>query len=285
MGEGTGQSATAWRLIVSPSGPGARAMAVDEALLEACASDPAGFVPVLRLYAFEPPCLSLGRFQPAGEVDREACRRLGIDVVRRPSGGRAVLHDRCLTYALIAPVEAAPFVDGIRASAERIGGALTAGLRRLGADLTTSLPSRRHRSPGDCFAVPGAGEVVAGDKKLVGSAQVRRGGAALQHGTIRLRSDAGHAAAVLHGDPDRGAAGGRTALDALCGRPVTFTEAAQAVAAGIAAAFGATLRGTALPDSDRLRAEAIERDRYRADRWTWDGHRRSERSEGKRWTE
>jgi lipoate-protein ligase A len=180
-----------------------------------------------------------------------------------------VLHDRCLTYALIAPVEVAPFAGGVRASAERIGSALVAGLCRLGVTLATARPSERGRYLADCFSLPAAGEVVAGARKLAGSAQVRRGVAALQHGTIRLRSDAGDATPLLRRVAPDGRAGSPTALDALCGRPVTFTEAAQAVMAGIAETFGMALRGAALTVPERQRAIELERERYRSDSWTW----------------
>jgi lipoate-protein ligase A len=269
MVDGAGRPAAVWRLVVSPPAPGAWAMAIDEALLDACVAAPAGFVPVLRLYAFAPPCLSLGRFQRTDDVDRDACRRLNVDVVRRPSGGRAVLHDRCLTYALIAPAEAAPFDGGIRNSAERIGAALAAGLCRLGVVLSTAPSPERGRYPADCFALPAAGEVVAGGRKLAGSAQVRRGAAALQHGSVRLRLGAGNAARLLRHSRSDDPSDGPTTLEALCGRPVTFTETASAVAAGIVGTFGVTLRGTVLTEAERQRAIELERDRYHSDGWTW----------------
>jgi lipoyl(octanoyl) transferase len=262
-------AAPIWRLILSDAVPGARAMAVDEALLEACAADPDVFVPAVRLYAFDPPCLSLGRFQRTDDVDRDACRRLGADVVRRPTGGRAVLHDRCLTYALVAPVDAPPFAGGVRASAERIGAALAAGLGRLaGSVITAPAPARGHR-PADCFALPGAGEVVADGRKLAGSAQLRRDGAALQHGTVRLRADAGLIAPLLRDSPAAEATAGPTALDRLCGRPATFTEVALAVTAGIAETFGVRFCGRPLSAEEERRAVALEHERYRRDTWTF----------------
>lgn len=253
-----------WRLILSPPAPGARAMATDEALLDACAADPGRFPPVLRLYAFDPVCLSLGRFQRLADVDLTACARSRIDVVRRPSGGRAVLHDRCLTYALVAPAEAPPFAGGVRTSAHRIGEALAAGIRRLGAPVALASSPPRGVRPADCFALPGAGEVVSDGRKLAGSAQVRRGGAALQHGTIRLRSGAGLAAPLLR-DRERQqpvAAVPPAALDALLGRPVTFTEAAAAVAAGFAESFGVMLAGGFLTEAELHRAARLQAERY-----------------------
>ncbi|MGH2588279.1 MAG: lipoate--protein ligase family protein, partial [Dehalococcoidia bacterium] len=230
-----------WRLILMPPAAGARQMAVDEALLDACAAGPECFVPTLRFHAFTPACLSLGRFQPIEDVDLAACTRRGIVVVRRPSGGRAVLHDRCLTYALVAPIDAPPFAGGVRASAHRIGGALATGLHRLGADVSRAELQRRGHRSADCFAAPGSGEIVASGRKLAGSAQVRRGGAALQHGTIRLRADAGIPTGLLRSAGDPGVP--PSALDTLLGRPVTFTEVAQAVTAGFKETFGVKVIG------------------------------------------
>jgi lipoate-protein ligase A len=252
---------------------GARAMALDEALLRICADDPARFRPALRLYAFDPACLSLGRFQPAAAVDLDACRAHGVDLVRRPSGGRAVLHDRCLTYALIAPADAPPFVGGVRASAERIGRALAAGLRRLGAAIATAPSPPRGRRPADCFAVPSTGEIVSADGgKLAGSAQVRRGGAALHHGTVRLRVDAGDVTPLLRGEPGPAArpSVAPAALDALCGRPVGFDDAARAITAGFEDLFGATLEASPCSATEDECAAALERTVYRDAGWTFE---------------
>ena len=244
-------------------------MALDEALLETCAAAPERFTPVLRLYAFQPACLSLGRFQPLTDVDPEACARLSVDVVRRPTGGRAVLHDRCLTYALVAAVEAPPFAGGVRVSAARIGATLADGLRPLVPGVAPASAPERGRRPADCFAVAGAGELVVEGRKLVGSAQLRRGGAALQHGTLRLRPDAGRLAGLLRYEhSDDITSHGPTELDALCGRPVTFTEAAQAVAEGMARIFAVTLEGSTTTGEERARAEKLEQERYRCAAWT-----------------
>ena len=180
-----------------------------------------------------------------------------------------MLHDRCLTYALVAPGDAAPFVGGVRASALRIGEALATGLRRLGADVSLAPSPARGRRPADCFAMPGGGEIVAGGRKLAGSAQVRRNGAALQHGTIRLRSEAGIIAQVLHHSEDMPASTHTTAaLDALCRRPVTFTEAALAVRLGFTETFGVTLRGVGFSRDELERAAALKAARYGSTRWT-----------------
>src|SRR5690349_2496197 len=94
-------SEAGWRLLNDPPASGAWNMAVDEALLEGVAS---GRSPAtLRFYSWRPACLSLGYFQPFGIVDVSGCRARGVDVVRRPTGGRAILHDRELTYSLTLP--------------------------------------------------------------------------------------------------------------------------------------------------------------------------------------
>ncbi|MFN8559033.1 MAG: hypothetical protein U0531_17390 [Dehalococcoidia bacterium] len=168
------------RLIVSAAAPGPAQMALDEALLVRCAVAPEGSASTLRLYQFAPPCLSLGYFQPLADTDVDACARAGIDLVRRPTGGRAVLHECDLTYAMVAPVDGQIFTGGVRRSAERIGAALQAAVRQLGAADAVTAPGRvsapRRGRDADCFAVAGAHEPTLAGRKLAGSAQVRRAG-------------------------------------------------------------------------------------------------------------
>lgn len=155
-------------------------MAADEALL-ASVADGAG--PALRLYRWQPPALSLGHFQPDDDVDRAACARLGVDVVRRPTGGQGLLHGGDLTYAVVMPRPsgAAGRVDAVY---ELVAGAIIAGLRSLGVDAAVA----RHDGPAGpvCFAGQQGADLRVGERKVCGSAQVRRAGAVLQHGSILL---------------------------------------------------------------------------------------------------
>jgi lipoyl(octanoyl) transferase len=155
-------------------------MAADDALLAEVA---AGAPPALRLYRWSPPALSLGRFQPDDDVDPTACARLGVEVVRRPTGGRGLLHGADLTYAvaLPRPPGAAGGVDAVYCL---LAGALIAGLARLGVDAAVA----RHDGPAGpvCFAGQQGADLRVGERKLCGSAQVRRRGAVLQHGSILL---------------------------------------------------------------------------------------------------
>ncbi len=203
-------------------------MALDQGLLEEADRTGRAF---LRLYRFDPPCLSLGRNEPAAaRYDPAALAQRRLDVVRRPTGGRAVWHEHEVTYAVAAPI--ATF-GGLREAYRAIHTRLAAALQSLGIDATLALarprpPSPAHDRPGPCFATPVGGEVLVAGRKLVGSAQVRRGQAFLQHGSILLD---GSQAMVQVVSRERGAGSGETTLAAVLGRPVSFEEVADAIIA------------------------------------------------------
>lgn len=174
-------------------------MAVDELLLERVATQ----APVLRLYGWQPPAISVGYNQSAAaELDLDKCRQDGIDVVVRPSGGRAVLHWNELTYSLAWADDEPALVGGISASSQTVGNCLVAGLQLYGLDAelhpgdrARATPTRTPRDAGagghsipkaPCFASTSRWEVTCGGKKLIGSAQRRTRGGALQHGSLLL---------------------------------------------------------------------------------------------------
>ena len=173
----------AWHLLLDGAGhPGAWNMAVDDDLLREAGRTGAAF---LRLYRWDPPCLSFGRHEPAlTRYDRSRIEALGLDVVRRPTGGRAVWHEHEVTYAVAAPIARfGSLRDSYRAIHER----LAAALRRLGADATLAPDAPAPGiGAGACFAAPVGGEVLVAGRKVIGSAQVRRDSAFLQHGSILL---------------------------------------------------------------------------------------------------
>src|SRR5207253_884642 len=160
-------------------------MADDQVLLDGVAAGNAP--PTLRFYSRTPACLSLGYFQPFSIVNVEGCRGLGIDIVRRPTGGRAILHDRELTYSVALPASVLGHDAGILPSYRRLSLALQAGLARLGIEVSlapeSEAPSRAGQGP-VCFDRPSAHEILLRGRNVVGSAQVRRAGALLQHGSI-----------------------------------------------------------------------------------------------------
>jgi lipoyl(octanoyl) transferase len=229
-------------LIIDPPAPGEENMRRDVALLDACAR---GEIPgAVRLYGFRPACLSLGRMQPMSDVDVEACGRDGVDIVRRPSGGRAVLHDQEVTYSVVCRSSDPVFGGRVLESCARIHAAIATGLGILGVRTTPrALPAdiRRDAREGaavaDCFAKPAAHELLDElGRKLVGSAQARRSGALLQHGSVLLEPP--RAAAYLHGDAisTQGGVGVRE----LLGREVTREELVDALAEGFSRALAQT---------------------------------------------
>ena len=181
-----------WRLIIDGDWPGAENMARDVSMLDLVIAGEV--LPTLRLYGWSPPCLSLGRHQGEDAADVEFCRRNGIDIVRRPTGGRAVLHHLELTYAVAAPLGRGPLPRPLQDAYRVICSALVRGMGSLGVDagltggeVNVSLPGPQTAVP--CFEAPAGGEVVVGGRKLIGSAMRSRGGYILQHGAILLDWD------------------------------------------------------------------------------------------------
>jgi lipoate-protein ligase A len=185
--------ATPWRLIIDGDLPGAHNMARDWAVLEAVSEGESA--PTLRLYGWDPPCLTLGRHQGEEAANLEFCRAEGIDVVRRPTGGRALLHHLELTYAVIAPLQSGRLPIGLQDAYRSICQALVRAMRALGVDaeltggeVNLELPGPRSTVP--CFEAPAGGEVVVGGRKLIGSAMRAHAGTILQHGAIVIDWDA-----------------------------------------------------------------------------------------------
>jgi lipoate-protein ligase A len=208
---------------------GVENMATDEALLDdALRSGTAS----LRLYRWNPPTLSLGRNESDGLYDLAEIARLGIPVVRRPTGGKAVWHEHEVTYAAAGPVS---LFGSLRIAYRAIHSWIAAALQSLGAEVALA-PDRRVVGPLDaptsCFATPVGGEVVVRGRKLVGSAQRRRGSAFLQHGSILLDGSQDVVRAVSR----QASAGSETTLSAVLGRPVGFDEVAAAVVESFALA-------------------------------------------------
>lgn len=213
-----------WDLLVEPHGrSGTENMSVDLALLDEAGRTGGSF---LRLYRWSPPCLSFGRNEPVDtRYDRAAIERLGIDVVRRPTGGRAVWHDQEVTYAVAAPL--ATF-GSLRESYRSIHERLAVALRRLGvpADLAPRPKALTSLHGGACFASAVGGEVVVGGRKLVGSAQVRQGSAFLQHGSILLEGSQDVVSAVRR---QPSPVSNHTTVAEILGRPVTFAEVVEVI--------------------------------------------------------
>ena len=242
---------------------------------------------VLRLYGWGRPTVSFGRNEPAdGRYDREAGMARGVDFVRRPTGGRAVLHDAEVTYAVIAPASA---IGGPRAAYRAINRALASALGALGApvDLSTAA-GVRPLDAGPCFQSPAEGEVTAKGRKLVGSAQARLDGALLQHGSILVAGDQALLDDLLPDDSGTAPPGplgteAGTGGDAVKGRsphlpPATlraflpgidFDDVRDAVVRHMQKTFDGTWYSDEYRRSELETAARLERERYRNEAWTW----------------
>lgn len=243
-------------------------MAVDAALLESVQRTG---LPVLRLYTWEPACLSFGRNQrAAGVYDEGRARAAGIDIVRRPTGGLAVLHDHELTYCVLAPLH---LLGGPRGSYAAINRALVEGLRLLGVPAAQAEGTRgrgpSHAAAEPCFQAPAPGEVVAHGRKLVGSAQRCERGALLQHGSILL---AGSQTRVLDllaaaaGEPP--AHDGSIALRELLRSEPAAADVASAVCRGFECVSGTRLAPGTLTDEEHERTGNLIA-LYDSPEWTW----------------
>lgn len=252
-----------WRLLLSPAMLGARNMAMDEALMRRAAASGEA---VLRVYGWRVPTISLGRNQPArGRYDLARIAELGIDVVRRPTGGRAILHDHEVTYSVTAP---ASNLGELRESYDRVNRLLVDGLRRLGVESLVAKRDGGAPPPSDapCFEKPTAGELTLQGRKLAGSAQWRDAGALLQHGSILIHDDQVLLSSLLrHAAPQPSAP---ATLGAALGRDVPVEEIAEALFAAV--------RDMEDQEAERLELDeelevAVEEahSRYGSENWTW----------------
>lgn len=241
-------------------------MAVDEAIMTLHGQ---GKAPrTLRFYAWSPACLSVGYFQAAiKEIDVGACAAQGIDFVRRPTGGRAVLHDQELTYSVIASEADDSVSGGVADSFRKISAGIVEGFRRLGlaAEIGLHRPEARStlRTPA-CFDAASQHEVTFSGRKLVGSAQCRKGGVILQQGSIPLALDAGRLFSVFKTSGEDGA-GLRQFEERVLplrwalGRQVEVEDVAQALLAGFETALGPLIGGSLTQEEEALARDLVAR--------------------------
>jgi lipoyl(octanoyl) transferase len=223
---------------------------------------------VFSIYSWERPTLSFGRNQTAaGLYDRERIRRAGIDVVRRPTGGRAILHDREVTYSVTAPLDERA---SLRETYSRINHILLDGLARLGVGAEVAARVERAPSPGirPCFATPSEGELAAAGRKLVGSAQWRDSGALLQHGSILVDDDQSSLQSYVASAANRTETVPPPAT-------LTFLLGRAPGAAEVANAMFEAVRNLEDPEArqlteDEIRADALMQvPRFLDEEWTW----------------
>ncbi len=264
-----------WRLLLTPPETGAWNMAVDESILEYVGRRLS--LPTLRLYAWTPPCLSLGYAQPCAEVDSQRLSDQGWLLVRRPTGGRAILHTDELTYSVTAPLDEPRLAGSVLESYNRLAGALVQAVRSLGlpVEIKEGNDSNHSNLNPICFEVPSAYEITVGGKKLIGSAQARRKEGILQHGSLPLTGNLARIteALVFPDEAARAEAAGRllaraATVQSALGHEVSWEAAALAFRQAFESKLGLNFEEGSLSEGECLRAKELVRDKYDHPGWT-----------------
>ena len=252
-------------------------MAIDEAILEF--SERAEKPTTLRLYAWTPPCVSLGHGQPYNDVDLEHLVNSGWQVVRRPTGGRAILHTDELTYSVIGSQADPLLTGGVLEIYQRLSVALLEALKRMEitADATAkniSISENMKENP-ICFEVPSDYEITVNGKKLIGSAQAHRKNGVLQHGSLPLSGDLTRIVRVLRypNDYSRTEAAERllahaTTVESVLGFRGDWWVASQAMISAFRSTLGINLVPGDLTPSEGRRALELYKRKYNHHSWT-----------------
>jgi lipoate-protein ligase A len=281
------QEKDGWRIVFTGAEDAFFNMALDEALLCSCrdGSSP----PVLRLYLWNPPAVSLGYAQNARKaVDLRRCQERGIHVVRRMTGGRAVLHEDEITYSLCASLDGSPQLgQSTLRTYEKISMALLESLRLLGVDgeWVKPLPKRDrlHRHPDlskPCFASSSRYEITVGGKKLIGSAQRRfthpqaegRRQSFIQHGSIPTGKGKQSLAELLPGELSaekmrRTLECGATDLEQIAKRRIEPDEMISVLKAGFEEVFGTRMQDSVVSPEELRAAMLLKQEKYLSDEW------------------
>lgn len=279
--DNSGVSDRRWRLIVNEPADGAWNMALDEALLESVIE---GADPAFRLYAWDPPTVSLGYFQPLDDdIDEAEIVSRGFGLVRRPTGGRAILHADEITYSVSVRQSEIEGGDSLMGSYRTISRGIERGLNLIGVGAELAENSAKEDGGDDkslptvCFGKSARVDMVAAGRKIVGSAQTRRSGAILQHGSIPITIDPAEHLAVMPGglegssDPETG---DRMLQEAACGlaeiigRRPDFEQLTQQLAEGFSEALQIGFEASEPTSGEQARAEELVEQKYGADAWT-----------------
>lgn len=252
-------------------------MALDEAILTTVGSKNA--LPTMRLYAWEPACLSLGHAQPVSDVNQAALQANAWDLVRRPTGGRAILHTDELTYAVIAAQDEPLVAGSILESYQRIASGLLRALVHMNlkaqADQEYALPAGAQPKAPICFEVPSNYEITVAGKKLIGSAQARKLGGVLQHGSLPLYGDLTRItrALVYSGEEERQIAAQRllghaTTAESILGQPVEWQAAADSFQCAFEECFNIRFEISQPSEAELDLAAELQASKYAHPSWT-----------------
>jgi lipoate-protein ligase A len=250
-------------------------MALDESILEHIGRGES--LPTLRLYAWDPACLSLGHAQPFSDVDTTRLKQRGWEVVRRLTGGRAILHTDEITYSVIAPNDEPRVAGTVLESYNRLAQALLLAVQKL--DLPVEMKEGKAENGATpnpvCFEVPSTYEITVNGKKLIGSAQARKREGVLQHGSLPLTGDLTRIcqALVFENESAREEASKRllaraATVESALGGAVSWEAAAQAFIHAFEAQLGLNLERGELSESESRRTDELVNEKYDHPSWT-----------------
>ncbi len=271
-----------WRFIDSGNCSPAFNMALDEALLDW--NSEGKIPPTIRFYGWNPATLSIGYFQKVErEIDLDAVKKYGLGFVRRPTGGRGVLHDQELTYSVIVSEEHPDMPKTVTEAYRVISEGVLQGFRKLGLDAYFAVPKTDEEREGlknprsaVCFDAPSWYELVVEGRKVAGSAQTRQKGVILQHGSILLDIDEDklfdlfkYSSDRLRERMQRNFKNKAVAINTLRETPVTLEEAKQAFKEGFEEGLNIVLEPYQLTDDELNYVHEIEERRYKTDEWNF----------------
>lgn len=265
-----------WRFILHPPYPGAWNMVVDEAILESVAKKENP--PTLRLYGWCPYALSLGHAQCFADVDLPALQANGWDIVRRPTGGRAILHADELTYSICAPQDDSHVSGNVLESYRLLSNGLLKGLQLAGITADSQPSQEKDKQILNnpvCFQHPSDYEITWQGRKLIGSAQARRHNGILQHGSIPLNGDIGRIVSVLayaqlleREKARENLIQRAVTVSEVLGRPVSWQDMADCVTQGFSQALDLQFQPARLTPAEKLRSFQLLKEKYANDPWT-----------------
>jgi lipoyl(octanoyl) transferase len=266
-----------WRLIHSSPESGSSNMAIDEAILEGVINKTVP--PTLRLYSWEPYALSIGHAQPISEVNQEYLLKMGWGVVRRPTGGRAILHADELTYSVCAPLNGTQVRGGVIESYRQISDCLLRALELSGIKADAKPKTEKDRALSKdpvCFQFPSDYEITFDNKKIIGSAQARKSNGLLQHGAIPLFGDITRIISSLtfKSEQDRIKAKDRlieraTTLQAASGKYISWELLARSITTAFKEILNIDFVQSALTENEKVRVKTLLNEKYMNDSWTF----------------
>ncbi len=258
-------------------------MALDQALLEAAMDR--GFPPTLRFMKWDPPAISLGRFQEIHDIDLEACRERGIEAVRRPTGGKSILHLGDFTYSIVLPSRM-DLPPGVVLAYSYVSKGIIAALRLLGLETEIYQSAGGGRGGlGACFASSTQADLRYRGRKICGSAQLRKGGALLQHGSLLLEDRSELLFSLLRFEDEEERREGLNSYRRSCitlaeaGIPAAWEEVASCFVRGFSRAFQVRIEEGELTDAERRRWKSLAV-AYRSREWLHNRRARSLPTEG-----